>query len=198
VRAERASLEALNGGLKMLGERGVAWLAGENEPRGTYQWFADLRYSGQNFELMLELKGDRLDERALSRLVESFHSRHMDQYGYDMRAQPVEIVNLRLAVTGRRRSLAPERVPLARGEVKAAVIERRKVWFPERGYVTTAVYDRDRLPAERAIDGPAIIEQMDTTTVVPPGARVKQDRHGYLHMQLEVVQTKRSAAWAAA
>ncbi|HYC45053.1 MAG TPA: hydantoinase/oxoprolinase family protein [Burkholderiales bacterium] len=198
VRAEAASLESLNEGLKTLGKRGAAWLEGEKEERGTYQWFADLRYFGQNFELILELKSDRLDERALARLAETFHRRHLDQYGYDMREQPVEIVNLRVVVTGRRRALQAERARLPRGELKQALLEKRKVWFPERGYVVTPVYDRDRLPADCRITGPAIIEQMDTTTVVPPRAKVKQDRHGYLHMELEALETKRSAEWAAA
>ena len=62
----------------------------------------------------------------------------------------------------------------------------------------TPVYDRDRLPADGRITGPAIIEQMDTTTVVPPKARLRQDRQGYLHMELESLERKRSAAWAAA
>jgi N-methylhydantoinase A/oxoprolinase/acetone carboxylase beta subunit len=48
------------------------------------------------------------------------------------------------------------------------------------------------------ITGPAIIEQMDTTTIVPPRAKLTQDRYGYLHIALETVANKRSAAWAAA
>ena len=114
-----------------------------------------------------------------------------------MRGQPVEIVNLRLVVTGKRRELAPERVALTRGALKEALLEKRKVWFARTGYVATSVYERDRLPANAQITGPAIIEQMDTTTVVPPGAKLKLDRYGYLHMELEAMQHKRSPAWAA-
>ena len=62
----------------------------------------------------------------------------------------------------------------------------------------TAVYAREQLPADCRITGPAIIEQMDTTTVVPPKARLRQDRYGYLHIELEATTTKRSPAWAAA
>ena len=91
VRAEAASVKSLNDGLKLLGKRGAAWLNGEGEARGAYQWLADLRYFGQNFELILELKSDRVEAGALAKLVESFHRRHKDQYGYDMRGQPVEI-----------------------------------------------------------------------------------------------------------
>jgi N-methylhydantoinase A len=100
-------------------------------------------------------------------------------------------------VTGKRKALAPERAKLARGALKNAFQEKRKVWFSETGFVATPVYDRDRLPAECRLSGPAIIEQMDTTTVVPPRAKLRQDKHGYLHMELEAMESKRSAAWAA-
>jgi N-methylhydantoinase A len=198
VRADASGVKSLNEGFRTLARRGTQWLKGEGEAHGHLQWLADLRYFGQNFELGLELKSDRIDEKGLVKLVEAFHRRHKDYYGYDMRGQPVEIVNLRLVVTGKRRAVPPERAKLARGALKDALLEKRKVWFPETGYVATPVYDRDRLPADGRIAGPAVIEQMDTTTVVPPGAKLKQDRFGYLHMQLESTETKRSAAWAAA
>jgi N-methylhydantoinase A len=67
------------------------------------------------------------------------------------------------------------------------MVEKRKVWFAETGFVGTPVYDRARLPALCRIAGPAIIEQMDTTTVVPPGARVTNDKLGYLHMELPLI-----------
>jgi N-methylhydantoinase A len=193
LRAERANLKALNRGFEELKRRGAAWLTGEGEERARFDWFADLRYFGQNFELIVALKGGRLEDAALARLIESFHRRHKDHYGYDMRGQPVEIVNLRLVVTAKRRTLPHEDVRLNRGAVRQALLENRKVWFPETGFVATPVYDRDRVPAGCRIAGPAIIEQMDTTTVVPPKARVKNDRLGYLHMELEGLAQKRSA-----
>ena len=184
TRAEAAGVPALNSGLETLERRGAAWLEGEGEGRASFAWFADLRYLGQNSELILELRRGRLDASALAALVETFHHRHKDQYGYDMRAQPVEVVNLRLVVSARRRAAPPERPATVRGNAKQALIERRKAWFPATGFVLTPVYDRDRLPAGCRIPGPSVIEQMDATTVVPPGARVRGDRHGYLHMEL--------------
>jgi len=185
VRAERDSLHALNSGFETLKNRGAAWLEGEGESRASFGWFADLRYSGQNFELDMELKGGRLDDASLAALVAAFHHRHKDQYGYDMRGQPVEIVNLRLVVTGKRRAAPMESPPLTRGDAKQALVERRKAWFAGSGFVATPVYDRDRLPTDCRVAGPAIIEQMDATTVVPPKALVMGDKLGYLHMELE-------------
>ena len=184
VRTEASSLASLNAGFATLAERGAQWLKGEGEMRGAYGWFADLRYFGQNFELIMELGSDKLDTRALRKLVEAFHRRHKDYYGYDMRDQPVEIVNLRLVVTGERKPVPVESAEIAGGTPKSALLEKRKVWFPETGYVVTPIYNRDRLPAETHIAGPAVIEQMDTTTIVPPKATLTQDHHGYLHMEL--------------
>jgi N-methylhydantoinase A len=186
ARADGSGVKSLNAGLRMLGKRGAQWLKSEREAHGTFRWFADLRYFGQNFELAIELEGDRLDEAATAALSDAFHRRHKDFYGYELRGQPVEIVNLRLAVTGAPRSLPQDKSKRVRGVLKQAVIEKRSVWFPEEGYVPTLVYDRDRLPADGRIMGPAIVEQMDTTTVVPPRASVRADRAGYLHMTLEV------------
>ena len=197
LRAEAGNLKALNSGLAALRKRGAAWIRAEGEREAKFHWQADFRYFGQNSELVMELGGERLDGRALERLVESFHRRHKDHYGYDLRGQPVEVVNLRLAVTASRRTPPQERAPAIRGAVKQALTERRKAWFAETGYTATPVYDRDRLPAGCRIAGPAIIEQMDTTTVVPPRAVVKADRLGYLHMELAQLARKRERLWAA-
>lgn len=184
VRADASGLKSLNAGFRELASRGRKWLADEGENAGTFQWFADLRYLGQNYELSLELGADRLEARALGKLASAFHERHLSAYGYDLREQPLEVVNLRLVVRGERRELAPERPKLARGALAQARTQTRKVWFAQEGHVLTPVYDRSLLPARCRITGPAIIEQMDTTTVVPPGAEVRHDELGYLHMTL--------------
>jgi N-methylhydantoinase A len=196
LRAEAANLKALNRGLATLKKRGAAWIRAEGERQARFQWQADFRYTGQNSELIMELDGERLDGRALARLIESFHRRHKDQYGYDMRGQPVETVNLRLAVVATRRTPPQERSDTVRGDARQALLERRRAWFADTGFIATPVYDRDRLPAACRIAGPAIIEQMDTTTIVPPRAVVKADRHGYLHMELALAAQKREPQWA--
>jgi N-methylhydantoinase A len=198
ARAAPENLRALNRGFEELKRRGASWLEGEGEARASFTWFADLRYAGQNFELIMELKSGGLDEAALARLVNGFHRRHKDHYGYDMRGQPVEIVNLRLAVTARRRNPREEGIRMKRGNLRDALAERRRVWFPETGFITAPIYDRDRLPADCHLTGPAIIEQMDATTVVPPGARLRGDRLGYLRLELEPVRQERGRNWAAA
>jgi N-methylhydantoinase A len=165
----------------------------ETNARAKYGWLIDMRYFGQNFELSLEVKGGKLDAKSLARLIGRYHKRHHEFYGYDMRGQPVEVVNLRLVVTVERRAPTHEKHNPVRGTVKDAVSGKRKVWFPETGFVTTPVYDRERLPADCRITGPAIVEQMDTTTVVPPRAKLTSDKLGYLHLELEPLRMKGGA-----
>jgi N-methylhydantoinase A len=198
LHAEPENLKALNGGCQALKKRGAAWVKNEGETRVTFEWYADLRYAGQNYELILELKGEKLDEAALAKLVAKFHHRHKDSYGYDMPGQPVEIVNLRLAVIAERRSPPIEKAHQKRAALAQALLDTRKVWFPGTDFVATPVYDRERLPARCSLAGPAIIEQMDATTVVPPKARVRNDGFGYLYLELDPLAQKGKARWAAA
>ena len=132
VRAEAAGWQSLNDGFRRARKRGAQWLKGEGEKRGAYSWFADLRYFGQNFELDHGVQDRQARHCERSRkLVEAFHRRHKDYYGYDMREQPVEVVNLRLVVTGERSAVPAESAKIARGTPKSALLEKRKVWFPE-------------------------------------------------------------------
>jgi N-methylhydantoinase A len=134
----------------------------------------------------MPLAQERLTAASLSRLTGAFHRRHKAFYGYDMPAQPVEIVNLRLVVTASRKA-PPSAKHVKKYQQKQIVIERRRVWFPETGFVRTPVYQRDQLPAEWRSTGPAIIEQMDATTVVPPKAIIHNDALAYLHLTLASV-----------
>ena len=186
------NVKALNAGFAELRARGGAWLAGEADKgaRAKFTWLMDMRYLGQNYELSLEVKDGKLDAKSLVRLIGTYHRRHHAIYGYDMPGQPVEVVNLRLVVTVERRAPTHEKHTAARTTVKQAVIGKRKVWFPETGFVTTPVYDRDKLPVNARISGPAIVEQMDTTTVVPPRAKMRNDKLGYLHLEVEPLRVK--------
>ena len=195
VIATPQTLGAINSGFDELRGRGTEWLRGEAEvtARAKYGYLIDMRYAGQNYELSLEAKDGKLDTKSLARLIGRYHRRHQVTYGYDLRGHPVEVVNLRLVVTVERAAPPHEKHHAVRGTVKDAVLGRRKVWFPETGFVATPVYDRERLPAGCRITGPAIIEQMDTTTVVPPRAKLRNDRLGYLHIEVEPLRVKRGA-----
>ncbi|MFH1602846.1 MAG: hydantoinase/oxoprolinase family protein [Pseudomonadota bacterium] len=190
LRAEAVNLDAFNAGFADLKKRGAEWLLGEGERRAQFEWFVDLRYFGQNFELIMPLAQERLNAASLKRLTRAFHRCHQEFYGYDMSQQPVEVVNLRLVVTAARGAPPAARSSKSTNQIQI-VTEIRCVWFPESGFVQTPVYERDQLPAGWHSTGPAIIEQMDATTMVPPKSIIHNDALGYLHLTLGATAGKR-------
>ncbi|GAB3671257.1 hydantoinase/oxoprolinase family protein [Halopiger thermotolerans] len=121
---------------------------------------ADCRYAGQSFELTVPVD-ERFDARAVA---ERFHEAHERAYGYAM-DESIEVVNLRATAT------IPGDEPTIRHEGAGdAVVGTREAHFPgaETGARETTVYERDRLAPGATVDGPAILEQAESTTVVPP------------------------------
>jgi N-methylhydantoinase A len=186
VTAKPASLPAINDGFSELSRRGDAWLALEqmDGAEASREWRVDMRYLGQESGLGVKLDCDHIDELLLARVTDLFHQRHHDAYGYSMPDQPVEVVTLRLVVTVVRPT--PPQVQIQRpGSLAHAIQGQRHVWFPETGFIPTSIYDREKLPTGAEVDGPCIIEQMDTTTVVPPEAKLSVDTLGYLHIDVK-------------
>lgn len=144
---------------------------------------ADLRYAGQNSEMTAIVAGKQLDASSLTDLRSAFHELHERRYGYAMNEQAVELVSLRGTVILSRDKGSAEPLTV-NGVVEKAIAGERSVWFQGTGSVTTPVYKRNALPAGSTFTGPAIVEQMDTTTVVPPHATVRVDAYGNLHIDL--------------
>jgi N-methylhydantoinase A len=186
VRALPSNLAAINAGYARLRAQAEAWLEGEvgAGTKALYEWSADLRYVGQNFELVLPVETANVFPDALERLLQAFHARHREFYGYDMAEQGVEVVNLRLVVTAARDVPPPER-PANGGDPAQALLETRSAWFPDTGFTSTPVYRRELMPIGASIEGPVIVEQMDATTVVPPRSRLVVDATGTMHLELD-------------
>ena len=144
--------------------------------------FLDVRYVGQSFELTVDCpsltgRGD------LTRSIASeFYAAHLQRFGYADRALPVEVVNLRLKL-----ELAVEK-PLLEpaadcgSDASHARIGNAEVVFAQ-GAVDTTLYDRDRLQTGNRIAGPALLLQLDTTIVAPPGWAGVVDPYGNLLLE---------------
>jgi N-methylhydantoinase A len=160
-----------------------ALLRGEGVPdeRTEIRREIDMCYVGQSFQLRVALVGD-IDGKTGAVMTDAFHDRHETVYGFCNRAEPTQFVNLRVTAIGQvdRPRLRELKIGGA-GVDERALKGRRAVYFGEAGgMVDCPLYDREKLLLDDAIEGPAIIEQMDTTTVIPPGATVKVDRFGNL------------------
>jgi N-methylhydantoinase A len=145
---------------------------------------ADMRYKGQNYELAVTLPEGPVTAATLDTLASGFAELHRQRYGFVAEGEAVQIVTLRLEATGLVQKATLVRHPDAGPDASAARIGERPVWFPEaQDFVPTPIYSRDELKPGNRFAGPAIVEQMDTTTVVPPGMTARVDP--YLNLILE-------------
>jgi N-methylhydantoinase A len=184
VAAAPQSLAALREGLEILDASGCAWRQAEGlDAKNTKnEWALDLRYLGQAFELTLPLDAARIDAAVLDGLAAQFHQRHESLNGYAMPDHPVEIVTLRLGVVAKNPD--PMAEPPARTPAAEAIVSRRPVWFRETGFVDTPIHDRAHLGPGYHFTGPAVIEQSDATTIVPPGAALLVDAARCLRIEV--------------
>lgn len=158
---------------------------GVSEDRIEIKREIDMSYYGQAFQLRIPMTV-RIDAGVADAMNNAFHDRHEEVYGFCDRGGATMFVNLRL--TGIGKVDRPKLRQLEKGgdDAGAARKGRRKVYFSSAGgLVDCDIYDRGKLLFGNRLRGPAVIEQMDTTTVVPPDAAVVVDRHGSLEITLE-------------
>ncbi|MER6008726.1 hydantoinase/oxoprolinase family protein [Nonomuraea angiospora] len=177
---DAASATRLAGVLAELSAQAREWLAeqdGEARLRGRLSFAADLRYSGQAYELRVALDPDRLDVEAVS---EAFHAEHERLYGFRDQSATIELGTARLGVVGPAAELPPAAVPPGTGAPRPTA--RRRVLLADAWH-DAHVHLRESLGVRDAFDGPAIVEQDDTTVVVPPGWSADVDEAGNLHLR---------------
>ena len=143
----------------------------------------DMRYVGQSYEVPVSFDQDITPE-TLKRLVDKFHALHHEIYGYDNQGHPVEILTAHIVHVSptAKPSVRPGR---ADRSLMSAQRATRSVWWPGHQWVDTPVYERKLLPTGLSNLGPAIVEQLDTTTAVPPKASYSIDVCGNLLINLE-------------
>jgi N-methylhydantoinase A len=156
------------------------------EDRRAVELSVDVRYYGQTPYMNIKLAGIPSTREDLEALVADYRRRYEAEFGYELPEDvaTVEIVNARAAAIG-----LTDDVELpaseAGGDAAAAQKGTRAVWFDETSdFTDTPIYDRALLSAGAEIEGPAVVEQTDTTVLVPPGAKARVD--GYLNIVIDV------------
>jgi N-methylhydantoinase A/oxoprolinase/acetone carboxylase beta subunit len=149
---------------------------------------ADCRYAGQGYELRTGAPGGAVDAGFVAGLSAAFHAEHRRQYGSFFADKPVELINTRVVGIGRIAELKPPEIAAGGPQpVAAALAGERPVVFEVDGRpaaLPTRWWRRAALRAGNLIAGPAVVAQMDSTTVVPPGLAARVDRHGNLVIAL--------------
>ncbi len=137
----------------------------------------EMRYLGQNYELELPIGADALADERIPLLWQAFHAAHEARFGFAIPGEPIEIVNL--AVTAVSRTDRPQDRELETGMPEGRATAERPVRFAD-GWHDTAVYMRNTLAPGQTIQGPALIEEAASVTVVEPGQALAVDRFGHL------------------
>jgi N-methylhydantoinase A len=176
--ADAANAAAMTSLVDALTVDADAWFAAESvaPDRQTLRLSLDMRYVGQNFELAVGIEsatGERPRLPDAARLRALFFAAHELNYGYANPDDAVEIINFRLTARGRLATLPPPRPPSTTAEPSA--VGQRAVYFDADRPLETTIYDRATLAPGHVIDGPAVIEQLDATTLVYPGDRATVD-----------------------
>jgi N-methylhydantoinase A len=156
-----------------MAQEGVALLerSGVHAGEITIAHSADLRYLGQGHEVTVPVPHATLGPASRAQIVEAFDAVYRRLYGRVADDIALEAVNWRVVVSGPTPSLDLRRTALGDGTVAAALKGHRPVYFPEyHGYHPTPVYDRYRLGPGATLTGPAIVEERESTAVIPPAA----------------------------
>ncbi len=168
--------------LAAMEEEGSAMLdaAGVPRSRRALQRSADCRYRRQAYELTVPMADSPVTAGVLATLAADFHAKHEQTYGHANTSEPVQLVNLRLTALGR---LPP--LTLAQpSDVAAGRESERPAWFAG-AMCPCRVLWREGLSAGAAVPGPAVIESLESTTVVPPGWTARVADHGIIRLVRE-------------
>jgi N-methylhydantoinase A len=179
-----ASPEILRAAYEGLRAELAEWLArhGAGAEAPTFRLAADMRYIGQSYEIEVPIEPAWLAAGGARAILAAFHQAHERAFGHADRQAPAEIVNLRVQLRAAR-----PRVPMAEAaEVAGPVTPRstRRIWLDGQR-VEARVFEREALGRGARLVGPAIVEQPDTTVLVPGGHTADVDRFGNLLIRRE-------------
>ncbi len=179
--------EELLAAFKELEERGKAQLKAQkvSEDQTEVLWSADLRYEGQSYEISTPVvRRDTFTRANIEEIVKQFHDLHYRIYAYGSVDEKVEFINLRVAAIGKVPEISLAHGGARDGDAEVARKGTRSVHFPAGGFIDTAIYDRALLKPGHTVKGPALIEEVASTTVITPGLKGTVDAYGSIIIPL--------------
>lgn len=179
--------EGVNRVLEEMEARGKRALedAGIPPERKQFESFVEARYPGQIYTLPIRLPNGRVRPEDVPWIVEAFHGLHEKRYVTSERDSFLEMLEWRVSATGVMPKMRLPEQPAVGQDASAALKGRRPAYFEGLGgMVDTPVYDGTRLAHGMMFEGPAIIDDLASTPVIPPGARVTVTRWGDYYMEL--------------
>ncbi len=179
-----AELDVLRTTFPELDGRAAAWLREQQvrQTDSTLHRSADMRYLGQSYEITVPLEGEDLQAGRVENVLRAFHEHHNKIFGHSDDRAAVEVINARVTGVGRTRQPTPEE--LARvwehlGSAAAGPRKTRDILVQGQRW-SAAVHERKSLRRDQRITGPAVVEQYDSTVLIPEGFTCHVDRFGNL------------------
>ena len=189
VRLSRIGPTDLRSGFAPLVAQATALLtaAGVADPDIQISRRLDMRYLGQGYEVEVELPPDLDEEAAFGHLPESFRESYEATFSTSFLENEIEIVNWKIEARGPRPDLAAGYRPPHPPRAEGLILGRNQAYFPEaHGYVDCPVYDRYALAVGAVIEGPALIQEDESTTILGSGERASVDVFGNLIADLPI------------
>jgi len=157
---------------------------GIEEKNMVIQRLADVKYWSQSTHFSVDVPPGKIKD--LKVITDNFLAAMKTKFGYTLPLGYVEteLVNLRVIATGI--IAKPKMVEVTRGgNIKDAMKKPRKVWFRDYGFVDSDIYERNLIPIGATFEGPAVLEQQDTTTVIPPRTHIQVDKYANIVINVE-------------
>ena len=180
VIAEEDGWEAVMNNLEVLKEQGnKLFINDEVIPSArSFKYYLEARYKGQSYELRIPSPG-QIKSNSLVEFIAAFHAEHKKEFGYELLDRPIEIVNCRLEAFGNTSKPISEQA--TQNKTEPEVKETREVYFGSAfGWKETPVYDRADISHRAKVIGPAVIEEMSSTTILPPNYEATVDKRANL------------------
>jgi N-methylhydantoinase A/oxoprolinase/acetone carboxylase beta subunit len=149
--------------------------------RQIVQRVADCRYLGQGYELRIDVPSGAIDDAWVAQVTSDFHDAHEREYSKRFEESDIEIPNIRVRGVGLIPSMQVPEIEGGGESPADALRHEREAWFQVDGELRempTRFYAREALKAGNRIEGPAVVNQYDSTTVIPPGLVAEIDRYG--------------------
>lgn len=181
-RLNEVDLEALNNEWQKLEEQAVTQFKqeGVGENRVMFSRFVDMRYLGQEHTVKVPVPNGVWTAETITEVMERFHHLHEKNYTFKLPNTPMEIVNLHLTAFGKVEKPKLRKLQSSGVSIQSALKEKRQVYYEEEGWLQTEIYDRDLLQPNMTAEGPAIVEERFTSTVLYPGQSFVVDDYGNL------------------
>lgn len=177
----KIDLNQLNEEIKVIREKAYTDFELEDvkEKNVKFQLNFDMRYLGQEHTVKVPVSDSLITKENIKNVIAKFHELHKKNYTFNLEESDTEIVNIHITAFGLVEKLEIQK-NIIEGSLEKSLKEKRNVYFEDEGWIETNVYDREKLPSNKIIEGPAIIEEEQSVTVIYKQQQIYKDEYGNL------------------